>query len=86
MNQEEEDALLAEFSRRNQHRQTEIDMASIYKLALAFPRRIGELGRIEWTDIAPKRRTILITQGETPEEEGIPRSGRADLAAGLGAA
>ncbi len=69
VDQEEEDALLAEFDRRNQHHQTEIDLALIYRFALAFPRRIGELGRLEWADIDPKRRTILIRKVKHPTKK-----------------
>lgn len=66
VDQEEEDALLAEFARRNGHPQTTIDMAPIYKFALAFPRRLGELGRLEWQDIDTKRRTIIIRKVKHP--------------------
>ena len=66
VDQEEEDALLAEFARRNGHPQTTIDMIPIYRFALAFPRRQGELGRIVWQDIDPKRRTIIIRKVKHP--------------------
>lgn len=60
VDQEEEDALLREFTRRNGNHQTEIDMVMLYRFALAFPRRLGELGRLEWKNIDPKQRTIII--------------------------
>lgn len=69
VDQEEEDALLAEFSRRNAHHQTAIDMTLIYKFALAFPRRLGELGRLEWKDIDEKRRTIIIRKVKHPKKK-----------------
>lgn len=69
VDQEEEDALLTEFARRNLHHQTAIDMIPIYKFALAFPRRLGELGRLEWKDIDPKRRTIIIRQVKHPSKK-----------------
>jgi integrase len=69
VDQEEEDALLTEFARRNLHHQTEIDMTLVYKFALAFPRRLGELGRIQWKDIDPKRRTIIIRQVKHPTKK-----------------
>jgi integrase len=69
VDQEEEDALLEEFVRRNQHHSTEIDMTLIYKFALAFPRRLGELGRLEWKDIDPKRRTIIIRKVKHPKKK-----------------
>lgn len=67
--EEEEDALLAEFARRNTHHQTAIDMILVYKFALAFPRRLGELGRIEWKDIDQKRRTIIIRDVKHPSRK-----------------
>lgn len=66
---EEEEALLAEFARRNAHHQTTIDMAQLYKFALAFPRRLSELGRLEWKDIDPKRRTIILRQVKHPTKK-----------------
>lgn len=69
VDQEEEDALLAEFERRNQHHQTEIDMILVYKFALAFPRRLSELGRLEWKDIDSKRRTIIIRKVKHPKRK-----------------
>jgi integrase len=69
VDQEEEDALLAEFTRRNAHPPTEIDMVSLYRFALAFPRRLGELGRLEWRTIDPKKRTIVIPQVKHPKKK-----------------
>ncbi|WP_416399921.1 tyrosine-type recombinase/integrase [Alicycliphilus denitrificans] len=69
VDQEEEDALLAEFARRNAHHQTAIDMTLIYKFALAFPRRLGELGRLEWKDIDEKRRTITVRKVKHPKKK-----------------
>lgn len=69
VNQEEEDALLAEFTRRNGHHQTAIDMTLIYKFALVFPRRLGELGRLEWKDVDQKRKTIIIRQVKHPSKK-----------------
>lgn len=69
VDQEEEDALLAEFARRNGHPQTTIDMIPIYRFALAFPRRLGELGSLEWKDIDHKRRTIIIRKVKHPTKK-----------------
>jgi len=69
VNQQEEDALLDEFKRRNGHPQTSIDMTTVYKFALAFPRRLGELGKLRWDHIDEKRRTILITQVKHPTKK-----------------
>lgn len=65
----EEEALLAEFARRNAHHQTEIDMTLIYKFALAFPRRLGELGCLEWKDIDWEKRTIIIRKVKHPRKK-----------------
>lgn len=69
VDQEEEDALLLEFARRNSHHQTEIDMTQVYRFALAFPRRLGELARLEWKDIDAKRRTIMVRQVKHPSKK-----------------
>lgn len=69
VNQEEEDALLKEFARRNQHHQTSIDMIPIYHFALACPRRLGELGKMRWADIDTKERTILLRQVKHPKKK-----------------
>ena len=66
---EEETALLAEFERRNHHHQTSIDMTLVYKMALALPRRAGELTRIRWADVDYKRRTILIRDVKHPRQK-----------------
>jgi integrase len=66
VDQAEEDALLAEFRRRNLMPQTEIDMVNVYRMALALPRRAGELTRITWKDINPKKRTIIIRDVKHP--------------------
>jgi integrase len=66
---EEEAALLAEFERRNHHHQTSIDMTLVYKMALALPRRAGELTRIRWADVDYKRRTILIRDVKHPRQK-----------------
>lgn len=60
VDQEEEDALLREFEIRNTNPQTEIDMVRIYKMALAFPRRVSELTRVVWSDVDPKKKTLVI--------------------------
>lgn len=69
VDQDEEDALLKEFARRNQHHQTSIDMIPIYHFALACPRRLGELGKMRWADINAKRRTILLRQVKHPKKK-----------------
>lgn len=66
VDQVEEDALLEQFQRRNHHHQTTIDMVLIYRMALALPRRAGELMRMRWADIDAKRRTILIRDVKHP--------------------
>lgn len=66
---DEEAALLAEFERRNHHHQTSIDMTLVYKMALALPRRAGELTRIRWADVDYKRRTILIRDVKHPRQK-----------------
>ncbi len=66
---DEELALLAEFARRNHHHQTEIDMVLIYKMAIALPRRAGELTRLRWADVDHKRRTVLIRDVKHPRRK-----------------
>lgn len=66
---EEEAALLAEFKRRNMHHQTEIDMTLVYKMAIALPRRAGELTRIRWADVDYKRKTLLIRDVKHPRQK-----------------
>jgi integrase len=66
---EEEAALLAEFERRNHHHQTSIDMVLVYKMAIALPRRAGELTRMRWADVDYKRRTILIRDVKHPRQK-----------------
>lgn len=67
--QDEERALLAEFARRNVHYQTTIDMVLVYKMALALPRRAGELTRIRWADVDFKRRTVTIRDVKHPRRK-----------------
>jgi integrase len=67
--QDEEEALLAEFVRRNAHHQTSIDMVMVYKMALALPRRAGELTRIRWADVDFKRRTLTIRDVKHPRRK-----------------
>lgn len=66
---EEEVALLAEFERRNHHHQTAINMVQVYKMALALPRRAGELTRIRWADVDYKRKTIVIRDVKHPRKK-----------------
>lgn len=66
---DEEAALLAEFERRNHHQQTSIDMTLIYKMALALPRRAGELTRIQWDDVDFKRKTVTIRDVKHPRRK-----------------
>ena len=66
---EEEEALLAEFQRRNHHHQTDIDMVMVYRLALALPRRAGELTRLRWADVDFKNRTVLIRNVKHPRRK-----------------
>lgn len=66
---DEEAALLAEFERRNHHHQTSIDMVLVYKMAIALPRRAGELTRIKWSDVDFKRRTIVIRDVKRPTQK-----------------
>lgn len=66
---EEEAALLAEFERRNLHHQTEINMVLVYKMALALPRRAGELTRIRWADVDYKRKTVVIRDVKHPRKK-----------------
>lgn len=67
--QEEEDALLAEFRRRNLMPQTVIDMELMYHWALALPRRPSELCRMMWKDIDPVARTITIRDVKHPRKK-----------------
>jgi integrase len=69
VDQAEEDALLAEFRRRNLMPQTAIDMDKVYRLALALPRRAGELTRLAWKDVNPKKRTIWIRDVKHPRKK-----------------
>lgn len=66
---DEEAALLAEFERRNHHHQTTIDMVLVYKLAIALPRRAGELTRLRWADVDHKRRTVIIRDVKHPRRK-----------------
>lgn len=66
---EEEAALLAEFERRNHHHQTSIDMVLVYKMAIALPRRAGELTRIRWADVDFKRKTVTIRDVKHPRHK-----------------
>jgi integrase len=66
---DEEDALLTEFKRRNHHHQTEIDMVLVYRLAIALPRRAGELTRLRWADVDFKNRTVLIRDVKHPRRK-----------------
>ena len=66
---EEEAALLAEFVRRNHHHQTTIDMVPVYKMALALPRRAGELTRMRWADVDFKRKTVVIRDVKHPSKK-----------------
>ena len=69
VDQEEEDALLREFEIRNANPQTEIDMVRIYKMALAFPRRVSELTRVVWSDVDPKKKTLVIRKVKHPKKK-----------------
>lgn len=66
---EEEKALLQEFERRNLHHQTSIDMVMVYKFALAFPRRAGEITRIKWADVDWKKQTVIIRDVKHPKQK-----------------
>lgn len=66
---EEEKALLQEFERRNLHHQTSIDMVTVYKFALAFPRRAGEITRIKWADVDWKKQTVIIRDVKHPKQK-----------------
>jgi|VirMetMinimDraft_7_1064189.scaffolds.fasta_scaffold00110_15 integrase len=79
---EEEEALLEEFARRNLHHQTSIDMVKIYHFALAFPRRASEITRIRWADVDFKRRTVIIRDVKHPKrkignDQVVPLLGKA---------
>ena len=79
---EEEQALLAEFERRNGHHQTAIDMVKVYHFALAFPRRAGEITRIRWADVDFKRKTVIIRDVKHPKrkignDQVVPLLGKA---------
>ncbi len=65
----EEAALLAEFAHRNLHHQTSIDMVLVYKMAIALPRRAGELTSIRWADVDYKRKTVLIRNVKHPRKK-----------------
>lgn len=65
----EESALLAEFERRNLHHQTEINMILVYKMAIALPRRAGELTRLRWADVDYTRKTVLIRDVKHPSKK-----------------
>jgi integrase len=65
----EEKALLEQFERRNSHHQTAIDMVLVYKMAIALPRRAGELTRMRWADIDPTRRTVVIRDVKHPKRK-----------------
>jgi integrase len=66
---EEEAALLAEFERRNLHHQTTINMVLVYKMAIALPRRAGELTRMRWADVDFKRKTVVIRDVKHPRKK-----------------
>lgn len=65
----EERALLEQFERRNAHHQTSIDMALMYRVAIALPRRVSELCRMRWADLDPRRRTITIRDVKHPKRK-----------------
>lgn len=67
--EEEERALLEQFERRNAHHQTSIDMVLVYKMAIALPRRAGELTRMRWADVDPAKRTITIRDVKHPRRK-----------------
>jgi integrase len=69
VDQAEEDAMLAEFRRRNLMPQTEIDMDLCYQWALALPRRAGELTRIRWADVNVKKRTVIVRDVKHPRKK-----------------
>lgn len=66
---DEEQALLQEFARSNQHHQNTIDMVFVYRMAIALPRRAGELTRMRWADVDFKRKTILIRDVKHPSRK-----------------
>lgn len=66
---EEEEAMLAEFTRRNLHHQTTIDMVKVYRFALAFPRRASEITRIKWADVNWKKHTVIIRDVKHPKHK-----------------
>jgi integrase len=65
----EEKALLEQFERRNGHHQTSINMVHVYRMAIALPRRAGELTRMRWADIDMKKRTIVIRDVKHPKRK-----------------
>lgn len=67
--QEEEDALIEEFKRRNLMPQNEIDMVLMYHWALALPRRLGELCRVTWADVNFKKKTLTIRDVKHPRKK-----------------
>lgn len=69
VDQEEEDALLEQFRRRNLMPQTTIDMELMYQWALALPRRVGELCRIRWADVNFGKRTLVIRNVKHPRKK-----------------
>ena len=69
VSQEEGEGLVAEFKRHDAHHQSTIPALTCYRLALALPRRAGELTRIRWADLDEKKRTILIRDVKHPRRK-----------------
>ncbi|MEO8297910.1 MAG: site-specific integrase [Burkholderiales bacterium] len=62
----EEAALMEEFRRGALHHQTAIDMVSVFRVAVALPRRASEFTRLRWRDIDGSKKTITIRDVKHP--------------------
>lgn len=72
---EELQALAEEFNRVGFHPSTVLPMAAIVELAVALPRRLGELTDMKWVDVNKDRRLVTLRDTKhptTPRTETIP--------------
>lgn len=72
-------ALSAEFERIARHPSTILPMATILKLAIALPRRLGELTDMRWEDFSGNQIILRDTKHPvTPRTETVPVPGDAE--------
>lgn len=57
------------FARFNSNRGTTLPLATIAKFAIATAMRLDEIMRIEWKDLDPRTRTILVSDRKDPRKK-----------------